>query len=128
LPVTELDRVFWNERLEPLPISEWRERQRALAEADAWILDGDLGPYDDPEPRLSRADTIVVLDQPRRVCLWRSLRRGRERRDYWRWVLQWRRDSRPKLMHAITCSASEADVVVLRSRRAVAAWVHETSA
>ena len=123
LPVVELDKEFWNDRLEPLPIEEWRERQRVLAASPAWILDGDLGPYDDLEPRLRRADAVVVLDLPLWVCVWRALRRGRERIDFWRWVLRWRRDSRPLLMAAIARWAPAADVVVLRSRRAVTRWL-----
>jgi adenylate kinase family enzyme len=83
LPVVELDREFWNDRLDPLAIADWRERQSALTAGDAWILDGDLGPYDDLKPRLRRADTVVVLDFPRWLCVWRSARRARERRDYW---------------------------------------------
>jgi adenylate kinase family enzyme len=123
LPVVELDKEFWNDRLDPLPIADWRDRQRTLSAGDAWILDSDLGPYDDLEPRLRRADTVVVLDFPRWLCVWRSARRGRERRDYWRWVLRWRRDSRPRLFDGIARSAPDSEVVVLRNRHAVTEWI-----
>ncbi len=87
------------------------------------IMDGELGPYDDLEPRLRRADTVVVLDMPLWLSVWRALRCGRERGDFWRWVLRWRRESRPKLMTAIARHAPDADVVVLRGRRAVKRWL-----
>jgi adenylate kinase family enzyme len=123
LPVVELDKEFWSAQLEPIAFHVRRERQRALAGASRWIMDGDVGPYDDLEPRLRRADTVVVLDMPLWLCVWRALRRGRERGDFWRWVLRWRRESRPKLMTAIARHAPEADVVVLRGRRAVKRWL-----
>ncbi len=101
LPVVELDKEFWSPQLDAMPLDAWRARQRSLAEGPRWIMDGDLGPYDDLEPRLRRADTVVVLDLPVWLCAWRAVRRGRERRDFWRWVLRWRQDSRPVLLGAV---------------------------
>ena len=77
LPVVELDREFWSASLDPLPVGEWRRRQHVVAGGPAWIMDGDLGPYDDLEPRLVRADAVIVLDLPLWVCAWRARRRGR---------------------------------------------------
>jgi hypothetical protein len=123
LPVVELDKEFWSAQFEPMALEIWRERQRTLADERRWIMDGDLGPYDDLQPRLRRADTVVVLDMPLWLCAWRALRRGRERRDFWSWMLRWRRESRPQLMAAIARHAAGADVVVLRGRRAVRRWL-----
>jgi adenylate kinase family enzyme len=123
LPVIELDHEFWSERLDPMPPDEWRQRQEALAAPDAWILDGDLGPYDDPGPRLARADTVIVLDLSWWLCAWRAARRSRQRKDFWIWVWRWRRDSRPQLMDAINRFAPDAELVILRSRRAITDWV-----
>jgi adenylate kinase family enzyme len=53
LPVIELDDEFWNDQLEPMPMDSWTRRETALAEQPCWIMDGDLGPYDDLEPRLA---------------------------------------------------------------------------
>jgi hypothetical protein len=33
--------------------------------------------------------------------VWRSLRRSRERLDYWIWLLTWRRRWRPRLVEAV---------------------------
>jgi hypothetical protein len=91
LPLVELDTVFWSAGLAPMPRERWIEVQRELVEAEAWILDGDLGPYDALDIRLGRADTVVVLDLRTWRCALRAVRRSRERRDFWRWLLTWRR-------------------------------------
>ena len=81
-----------------------------------WILDGDLGPYDTAlEARLRAADTIVVLDFTFLRCAWRTLRRGREQAEYWRWVRAYRRRSLPDVMRAISSQAPHAKLYVLRN-------------
>src|SRR5262245_21032937 len=65
----------------------WAARQRELCSRDTWIIDGDLGPYDqDLRMRLRAADTVIVLDLAFPRVAWRALRRGRERADLWRWA------------------------------------------
>jgi adenylate kinase family enzyme len=119
----ELDKVFWSETLQPLALNEWAERQAVLVEGRRWVMDGDLGPYDILEPRLRRADTVVVLDLPLLLCAWRAWRRGPERRDFWAWTLHWRRDSRQRVLEAVADFAPDADLVVLTNRRAVERWL-----
>jgi adenylate kinase family enzyme len=87
------------------------------------------------DTRLIRADTVVFLDLPRRVCLWRLLRRhNRRRADYpggvregvgWlfilaRWILRYPSQKRPAIEFAIAghCPA-DTTVIRLRSRRQV---------
>ena len=116
LPVVELDALFWQPGLVPMGPSGWAACQRELVQRPAWILDGDLGPYDQAlEVRLRAADTIVVLDFAFLRCAWRTLRRGRERADYWGWVWSWRRRSLPEILHAINADAPRAKLHVLRN-------------
>lgn len=75
LPAVELDALFWQPGLAPGGPSGWAACQRELVLRHAWILDGDLGPYDEAlEIRLRAADTIVVLDSAFPRCAWRTLR------------------------------------------------------
>lgn len=123
LPVVELDTLFWRPGIAGLagtPPAEWIALQRELTRRDAWIMDGDLGPYDEGvEIRLGAADTVVVLDFSFARCAWRAIRRGRERADFWRWVWGYRRRSLPVLRRALARHAPDAAVHVLRSPRAV---------
>jgi hypothetical protein len=128
LPVVELDERFWNVALEPMPADEWRSIQTELAQQPAWIMDGDLGPYDVLEPRLQRADTVIVLDVARWRCLWRSFRRSRERLDFWRWLWTWRRRSRPRLLAAIAAHADHAYVEVMRTPADADRWLEMVAA
>ena len=113
LPHRELDQYFWQDGLRPLPPSTWT-RVSQLASADRWIMDGDLGRYDDLRPRLERADTVIVLDYGLIVCLRRAARRSRERLDFWWWVVTWRPRSRAAVLGAIERFAPDAAVYVLR--------------
>jgi adenylate kinase family enzyme len=114
LPVVELDGVFW-----PAGLSrpDWAARQRELVAGPKWILDGDLGPYDVLEVRVAAADTAVLLNLSPVRCAWRALRRGRERCDFWSWLLTYRWRYLPRVRRAL--AASDVDVVELRSPRAV---------
>lgn len=125
LPLIELDKEFWNDELEVLPGALWAQRQHDLASADRWIMDGDLGPYDDVEPRLNRADTVIILDMSLWRCAWRAARRGRERRDFWKWTIRWRRVSRPQLLAEIGAHASQAEIRTFHTPAAVEVWLEQ---
>ena len=57
LPVTELDKLFWQPSPSTTPRDRWVAKQHELVAGEGWILDGDLGPYDAPDVRL-RAETL----------------------------------------------------------------------
>jgi adenylate kinase family enzyme len=97
----EIDALFWQPGLTPLTLPEWQALQERTFRGDGWIADGDLGPHDAVEIRLRHADAVVLLDVPLWRCVWRTLRRSRERRDYWMWVATWRRRWRPLLLEVI---------------------------
>ncbi|MET8978930.1 hypothetical protein ABZX85_25245 [Streptomyces sp. NPDC004539] len=128
LPVVELDRYFWGEGLERMSPGRWAVVQAGLAREDRWIMDGDLGPYDVPEVRLRRADTVVVLDFPFWLCAWRAGLRGWERADFWRWVWGYRRRSLVALMAVVAREAGGARVVVLRGKGGVRRFLGEVGA
>ena len=123
LPVIELDKLFWQPGLAATPREEWAAVQRRLAARESWIMDGDLGPYDVLDVRLRAADTVVFLDFSPFRCAWRAIRRSRERADFWKWLLTYRRRSRPLLLEAIAAHAGDASRYVLPTPRAVRRFV-----
>lgn len=72
--VFHLDRLFWKPGWVETPRPEWIELQRRIVENESWIIDGNYGAT--MEIRLQAADTVVWLDPPRRVCLWRAVKRA----------------------------------------------------
>ena len=125
LPLIELDKEFWNDQLDVMPRAQWAQRQHELANADRWIMDGDLGPYDAVEPRLRRADTVVFLETALLQCVWRAARRGRERLDFWTWMIRWRRIIRPQLLADVANFAPHAEVITLRTPEAAHLWLEQ---
>ena len=120
VPVTELDSIFWRPGVRPTPEPEWTAIQRELVARERWIIDGDLGPYDTGLAlRLGAADTIVVLDFPLWRCAWRALRRSRETREFWSWVVRYRRESLPAIEQAVATHAPDAAVQLLHNPRQV---------
>ena len=86
LPHIELDKLLWGADLTPQPL-DWE----SIVSGEEWVIDGDLGAYDNLAPRVARADAVVVLDFPLWLCAWRALRRGHENWEFWRWVIGYRR-------------------------------------
>jgi adenylate kinase family enzyme len=128
LPVIELDKHFWQPGLVALSRPRWAAVQGELASRESWIMDGDLGPYDVLDIRLRAADTVVFLDFSPARCAWRAIRRSRERADFWRWLLTYRRRSRPLVRQAIARQAGRAQCHVLPTPRAVRRFAAQLAA
>lgn len=116
LPIVHLDQHYWRPGWVEANPKEWEARVRTLASQPRWIMDGNYG--ETLPARLARADTVFHLDMPRRVCLWRVLKRtallhGKTRpdmaadcserfdREFLTYVWRYRRDHRPRLIEAI---------------------------
>ncbi|MGH9126623.1 MAG: hypothetical protein ACRDZ8_18130 [Acidimicrobiales bacterium] len=88
LEVFHLDRLWWqpgNYKITGAPTGGHQDDGCAgvpppradVAAGPRWIIDSGAANLD---VRLSRADTVVFLDPPRRVCLWRVVKRHNRRR------------------------------------------------
>lgn len=116
LPVVHLDAHYWNAGWVFTPAEQWRPRVEQLAAQQRWIMDGNFASTFDL--RLPLADTIIFLDPPRRVCLWRVLKRliahrGRNRPDmpagcnekadleFLQWIWTFRARERPKILQVL---------------------------
>ena len=84
IEVIHLDQEYWRPNWVKTPTDEWVAKVAAMLERDSWIMDGNFGGT--REMRMRAADTIIFLDLPRYVCLYRILKRtmkfyGRSRPD-----------------------------------------------
>lgn len=138
LPVVHLDALYWNAGWVATPPDEWARVVARLIEGDAWVMDGNYGGTLDL--RLAACDTVVFLDLPRLVCLWRVVRRwlryrGRTRPDmasgcaeqidaeFLRWIWTYPTQRRPGILARLATLTGGQRVVVLRSQREVEAFL-----
>ncbi len=84
-PWIELDSIFHQSGWTELPNPEFRARVKELAAGDAWVIDGNYTAVRDLV--WSRADTVVWIDLPRPLVMYRvisrTLRRAVLRQELW---------------------------------------------
>ena len=130
LPVIHLDAHHWRPGWEPTPDDEWRAIVTDLAAGDEWIIDGNYGGTIDV--RVRAADTAVFLDYAPIPCIARALRRsifnhGRAVQaagcpehidlEFLRWIANYRRDSRPRVLAELEAGRPGLTLHVLRHPR-----------
>lgn len=134
LEVFHLDKFYWRPGWVEPPRDEWLKILAGLAARDAWIMDGNYSGSLDL--RLARCDTVILLDLPRLLCVWRIARRWRTYRgaarpdmaegcpdrltpEFVRWVWDYPRLSRPKVLARLAAAGAGKRIIRLRSRREV---------
>lgn len=137
IKVIHLDKLYWKPGWVEPDKKEWNEVVKKILDQQEWIIDGNYGGT--MEIRLAASDTIVFLDLPRTVCVWRVLKRllsyrkesrpdiaeGCEERFDWeflRWVWNYPRRSKPKVERLLKRFETEKAVFRLRSRKAIDAF------
>lgn len=140
LPVHPLDRLFWRSGWVPTPRDEWAQIQTQLCAAPAWIIEGNYGGTMDI--RLAACDTVIFLDYPRRICLWRAIKRfltyrGRVRPDmtdgcqerlnwdFLRWIWRYRRHYRPEFVAKLDRLGADKTVIRLTHPAATKAFLRQ---
>jgi len=133
LPVIHLDREYWQAGWKETPKDEWNARVAELLAGECWIMDGNFGGT--RAMRMQAADTIIFLDLPRRVCLYRILKRtlkyyGKSRPDmtegcnerldleFIGWVWNYKHRSRKRLLAELE-SVGDKRVIILKNQRQV---------
>lgn len=140
LPVHPLDRWFWRPGWVPTPRDEWTQIQTQLCAAPAWIIEGNYGGTMDI--RLAACDTVIFLDYPRCVCLWRVTKRlityrnrvrpdmteGCPERITWeflRWIWNYRSKYRPSILNKLAQLESIKSVYHLPNLKTTRSFLHQ---
>ena len=136
LPVIHIDQLHWHPGWVEGSAGELRAELLAITEMDQWIIDGNYG--DTLAERLERADTVLYLDYPISLCIWRLLRRlleyrGRTRPDitegcperfnlpFLIYLLKW--NSGPRVRTEKMLKDFEAKLIRFRSPKALQSWL-----
>ncbi len=136
LPVVHLDVMFWKPGWTPPPAEEFRAALDEAIAGERWILDGNFLRDDAEDPRFARVDTIIFLDLPRSICLWRVLMRWMRDRHarrpdlpegcregidlpFLRWVWCYPKKNRPDVLARLAALDPRVEVHRLRSQAEV---------
>ena len=135
LPLVHMDQLGWQTGWVETEKAELNARLAGVVAQDAWLIEGNYGST--LAPRLARADTVIYLDFPIRLCLWRLIKRivthrGRSRPDmpegcperfdagfFW-YVMNWNRHARPRTEARLVSYGGE--LIRLSSPAALAQW------
>jgi adenylate kinase family enzyme len=138
LPVIHLDVLFWKPGWVESDRDDYRARVIQALAAPSWICDGNF--TSTFGMRMALSDTIVWIDQPRWLCLFRAIWRAityrdggrpdmaegcREKIDFAFYHFIWTYDARvkPKLLAALAEHGVHARLAHLRSDRDIAAFL-----
>lgn len=135
LPLVHMDQLGWQAGWAETEKSELHARLADAVAQEQWLIEGNYGST--LAPRLERADTVIYLDFPIRLCLWRlarriAIHRGQSRPDmpegcperfdaafFW-YVMNWNTGPRPRTEEHIAPYADK--VIRLRTPQALADW------
>lgn len=140
IEVVHLDTLFWQPGWTPTPREEWQAIQEELVRRTQWIIDGNYSAT--METRLAAADTVIYLDMPNWLCLWRAVKRrimyaGRTRPDmapgcpeqldwaFLKWIWQYPATRRPAMLKRLEALGASTRVIHLRSPREVDAFLKQ---
>jgi adenylate kinase family enzyme len=143
LPVIHLDQLAWKPGWVEVPNTELAVKQREVFTRDgSWIADGNYGST--MLIRLAAADTILFMDFPTSICLYRVLKRrvmyfGRTRPDmapgcpegflsgdfaeFLHYVATFRRKQRPRILGKLATLDATQRLITLRGPREVDRFV-----
>ena len=141
IEVIHLDQEYWQPNWEKTPTDEWEAKVAVMLERNSWIMDGNFGGT--REMRMCAADTIIFLDLPRHICLYRILKRtikyyGRSRPDmtegcnerfdlkFILWVWNYPNATRDRVLSAVV-EFPEKSFITLRTNAEIAEYLHGVS-
>lgn len=134
IEVFHLDKLHWKPGWIEPPEEEWLKTIEGVIEKDEWILDGNYGGTTDK--RMAKSDTVIFLDFPRTVCIYRVLKRrlkyrGTNRPDmtegcnekidaeFLSWIWNYPKTKKPEIEEKLKKFENEKNIVRLKSKREV---------
>lgn len=140
IELIHLDQHFWKPHWVETDKTEWKQIVSDLVQRPAWIMDGNYGGT--MVIRMQRADTIILLDYPTWLCLFRVIRRvlmnsGKSRQDmpadypehfswdFLKYVYNFRKHKHPQIYERIKNHGQHARVFILQNDREAQRFVEK---
>lgn len=131
LPLVHLDKLYWKKGWMESSAEEFDEKLSEVLKQETWVIDGNYSRT--IAMRLKRADTVIFLDYPRRICLWRVIKRilknhGTTRSDmgndcperfdisFLKFVWRFRKNSRENIL-ALLSETKEKQIITIRNKK-----------
>lgn len=138
LPIICLDQYFWKPNWETTEEIEWREKVTELVKGEGWIMEGNY--RNTLDIRLPIADTIILMDRSRFLCLYRLIKRIVGKREYGNidgckerinlklliWIL-WKfpQESRKEILTCLTKLKGEKEIFIFKSNDEIEEFLNE---
>lgn len=143
IPVVHLDFHHWHAGWVEIPKDVWRKKVEELLQTDSWIMDGNYSGTLDI--MLTACDTVIFLDLPRILCLWRVLKRlvkyrNKKRPDmadgcferfdfeFIKFVWGYPQGSKKRVIEKIELYGKQKNIIHLKSRKDVESFLETVKA
>lgn len=140
IPVYHLDRLNWKPGWVPTPKNEWNDLIGNLVSKKEWIIDGNYGSTLDI--RFKNADTIIFLNMPTYLCIYRIVKRrfmyhGKSRPDmnegcserlnlnFIKWVWGYNKHQKPKILNKLKELSTEKQITIFNNSSEVAKFIYD---
>ncbi len=143
LDLVHLDKLYWKPNwVETIDKNEWRKTLAEVLKVKEWIVDGNYGST--MEMRIAACDTVILLEMPRTVCVYRILKRvafyrkgkrpdmaeGCDERFDWefmKWVWNYPARSKPKVEALLKQFENEKTILRLKSKKEIENFFDQSS-
>lgn len=134
IEVIHLDKLHWRAGWTEPSKDEWLKIVENAVKKESWIMDGNFGGT--MELRLQYCDTVIFLDFPRTLCIYRALKRWTKYRntnrpdmsegchekidlEFLGWIWNFQETAKPKIEERLRRFESEKTIIRLHSKREV---------
>ena len=134
LPLIHLDQHYWKPNWTKPPSEEWRSKVLSLIAGKTWVMEGNY--KSSLNIRVPACDTIIFLDYPRTLALWRAIQRylqssqeqrpeiggNREKIDlpFLKWILTYPRE---KILLEIEKYGQKQKLIIIKSPKELDAFL-----
>lgn len=140
IPVYHLDKLYWKPGWVESSKEEWDELIKKLVFKQEWIIDGNYSRTIDV--RLKNADTIIFLNMPTYLCIYRIIKRrlmyrGKSRPDmnegckeklhldFVKWVYGYNRNIGPSILDKLRKYSNEKNIIILNKPAEVQSFIYK---
>lgn len=132
IKVYHLDTLMWKPNWVLISREEQIKIQKEILKKDEWIIDGNYGGTLDI--RINAADTIIFLDFPRIICIYRVIKRYLKYRkktrpdmvegnkekidfDFLKWIWKYPKINKPIIINKLKEISKEKKVIIIKSNK-----------